>query len=249
MAFHQPDPDFLHAIRAKSSFRLAIRISLALLALLWFILIVDNVLALDLNRFGLRPRELSGLIGIVTAPLLHGGAEHLFNNSFPLLVALTATLFFYPNASLRVIPIVWLGSGLLGWFIGRPSLHVGASGVLYGLLAFVFASGVIRRDLRSVAVSLVVWFLYGTLIWGVFPIRPNMSWELHLSGGIVGVLMAFLYRGWDRVAIKRYSWEQDDSIPEWYPEDDGRDFELPDRTRKDSMPVKEGRRGPGSGED
>ena len=247
MVFHQPDPEFLHSIRAKSSFRLAIRISLGLLAILWMILLVDTVLDLDLNRFGLRPRELSGLIGIFTAPLLHGGAEHLFNNSFPLLVAMTATLFFYPNASLRVIPAVWLGSGLLGWFIGRPSLHVGASGVLYGLLAFVLVSGLVRRDLRSIAVSLVVWFLYGTLIWGVFPIRPNMSWELHLSGALVGVIMAFVYRDWDRVALKRYSWEQDDSIPEWYPEDDGRGFELPDRIRKDSLLAKEDRRKTESG--
>jgi len=239
VAFNQPDPEFLRSARAVSSFRLAFKLALALLALLWFILLVDTVLGLDLRRFGLRPREAWGLIGVFTAPLLHGGAGHLFNNSIPLLVAVTSTLFLYPNAALRVIPAIWLGSGLLGWLIGRPSVHVGASGLLYGLLAFVFVSGVVRRDLRSVAVSLLVWFLYGTLIWGVLPIRPNMSWELHLCGGLVGVLLAILYRKWDRVPLKRYAWEQDDSVPEWYPQDDGGEFELPDRTRKDSVPAKE----------
>ena len=238
MAFNQPDPEFLHSPRARSSFLLAFKIALGLLAILWFILLADTVLDLDLRRFGLRPREVSGLIGVLTAPLLHGGAGHLFNNSIPLLVAVTAIMFLYPNASLRVIPAVWLGSGLLGWLIGRPSVHVGASGLLYGLLAFVLISGMLRRDMRSVAVSLLVWFLYGTLIWGVFPIRPNMSWELHLSGAVVGVVLAFLYRKWDRVPLRRYAWEQDDSVPEWYPQDDGGEFELPDRTRKNSLPGK-----------
>jgi membrane associated rhomboid family serine protease len=109
-------------------------------------------------------------------------------------------LYLYPNSALRVIPLIWIGSGLLGWVIGRPTLHIGASGLLYGLLAFVFVSGVLRRDMRSVSVSLMVWFLYGTMIWGVFPIRPNMSWELHLTGGLIGVLLAWLYRTGSRAA-------------------------------------------------
>jgi membrane associated rhomboid family serine protease len=227
MALHQPDPEFVRSGRAQANFRLALRIALALVVLLWGILLVDTMFNLHLNRFGLRPGSLQGLLGVVTAPLLHGGAGHLFNNSIPLLVALTASLYLYPNAALRVVPLVWLGSGLLGWFIGRHSLHIGASGLLYGLLAFVFVSGVLRRDMRSVAVSLLVWFLYGTMIWGILPIRPNMSWELHLSGGAIGILLAWLYRKWDRVPLKRYAWEHDDSVPEWYPEDTGGTFELP----------------------
>jgi membrane associated rhomboid family serine protease len=118
----------------------------------------------------------------------------------------------------RAIPFIWLGSGAFAWVIGRPSFHYGASGLVYGLLAFVFVSGVLRRDMRSVAVSLMVWFLYGTMIWGVLPIRPHMSWELHLGGAVMGVIAAFLFRNWDRPPVVRYDWEDDDSVPDWYPE-------------------------------
>lgn len=218
MSLHQPDPEYVRSSKARSSFRLAFRIALALVALLWGIFFIDALFDLRLSRFGLRPGSIAGLIGIFTAPLLHGGMGHLFNNSIPLLVALTAILYLYPTAALRVVPLVWLGSGLVGWLIGRPSIHIGASGLLYGLLVFVFLSGVLRRDMRSVSVSLLVWFLYSTMIWGVFPLRPDMSWELHLSGAVIGGLLAWVYRKRDRVPLKRYAWETDDSVPEWYPE-------------------------------
>ena len=119
---------------------------------------------------------------------------------------------------MRVIPVIWAGSGILAWIIGRESLLFGASGFVYGLLAYVFISGILRLDMRSVAVSVMVWFLYGSMIWGVLPIRPNMSWELHLAGAILGVAMAIVYRHWDVTPVKRYSWEDDDSVPEWFPQ-------------------------------
>lgn len=218
MQLGKPDPNHISSPRAQRNFALALRISLVLLGVLWSILIIDSVFGLELGRFGLRPRQLFGLIGVVTAPLLHGGFEHLFSNSLPLLVSLTTVLYLYPNSAMRVIPFIWVGSGLLGWLIGRPSIHFGASGFVYGLLAYVFISGMLRLDMRSVAVSVMVWFLYGSMIWGVLPIRPNMSWELHLSGAIFGVVLAIIYRKWDTVPLKRYSWEDDDSIPEWFPQ-------------------------------
>jgi membrane associated rhomboid family serine protease len=220
MAFHQPDPHYAGSKKAAANLRLAAWISAGFVALLWMILLLDAITETSLLQYGLRPGAVDGLLGVFTAPLLHGGFEHLFNNSIPLLVGLTACLFLYPHASLLVIPAIWLGSGLLGWFIGRPSLHFGASGLLYGLLAFVFLSGVLRRDMRSVSVSLLIGFFYGTMIWGVFPIRPNMSWELHLSGAFMGLLMAVLLRKWDRVPLRHYDWEDDDSPPAWYPEGD-----------------------------
>jgi membrane associated rhomboid family serine protease len=232
MALQLPVQDGATLRKAKRSFRLAFKVALWLVALMWVIFLVDYLLDLHLGRFGLRPGAPAGLIGIVTAPLLHGGIGHLFNNSIPLLVAVTATLYLYPNAALRVIPLVWLGSGLLGWFIGRPNIHIGASGLLYGLLTFVFVSGALRRDLRSVSVSLLISFLYGTMIWGVFPIRPNMSWELHLCGASLGLLLAWLYRNGDQMPVKRYAWEYDDSVPEWYPESTGQEFELPEKEAK-----------------
>jgi membrane associated rhomboid family serine protease len=228
MHLGKPDPGVTSSPRAHRNFKLALKITLWLVGLLWLILIIDDVLGLGLQRFGLRPRQLQGLTGIFTAPLLHGGAEHLFSNTLPLIVSLTTILYLYPRAAIRVIPIIWIGSGLMGWMIGRPSLHFGASGFVYGLLAYVFISGILRLDMRSVAVSVMVWFLYGSMIWGLLPIRPNMSWELHLSGAILGVALAIAYRRWDVTPVKRYAWEDDDSVPEWFPQ---QETPLDDRSR------------------
>lgn len=218
MHISKPDPSFIASRRAQRNFSLALKIALWSVLLLWVILVADSVLGLDLARFGLRPRHVSGLIGILTAPLLHGGFEHLFSNTLPLLISLTAILYLYPASAMRAMPVIWMGSGLLAWFIGRPSLHFGASGFVYGLLAYVFIGGLLRLDMRSVAVSVMVWFLYGSMIWGVLPIRPNMSWELHLSGAILGVALAIVYRRWDMTPVKRYAWEDDDSVPAWFPQ-------------------------------
>ena len=218
MHLGKPDPRLTSSSRAHRNFQLALKTALVLLGVLWTILIFDSVFNLGLARFGLRPRDLQGLLGIFTAPLIHGGFEHLFSNSLPLVVSLTTILYLYPRSAMRVIPVIWLGSGVLGWVIGRPSLHFGASGLVYGLLAYVFISGMLRLDMRSVAVSVMVWFLYGSMIWGVLPIRPNMSWELHLSGAIIGVALAIVYRRWDVTPVKRYAWEDNDSIPDWFPQ-------------------------------
>ena len=218
MALRQPDPRYTQSRRAHGNFRLALRLSLAFIGILWAVFILDEALGLRLAQFGLRPVSVSGLAGVLTAPLLHANFQHILSNTLPMLIALTATLYLYPNSSIRVVPAVWLGSGLLAWSFARPNLHIGASGLIYGLLAFVFIGGVLRRDMRSISVSLMVAFLYGSMVWGVLPVRPHMSWEMHLTGAIMGVLMAFLFVSWDRVPLKRYEWEDDDSVPEWFPE-------------------------------
>jgi membrane associated rhomboid family serine protease len=229
MALGKPDPSYLHSRRAQSSFRLALKIALVFIGVLWTVYVFDAAFGLRLGRFGLRPGSFAGSIGILTAPLLHGSFQHLLSNTIPMLVSLTAMLYLYPNSSIRVIPLLWLGSGSIAWFIGRPSLHVGASGLIYGLLAYVFIGGILRRDMRSVSVSLLVGFLYGSMIWGVLPIRPHMSWEMHLGGALMGCLLAVLYRNWDRIPLLRYDWEDDDTVPEWYPEASDRDIEPTDR--------------------
>ena len=218
MALGKPDPRYTQSKKARANFRLAMRLSLVFIGILWTIFILDAVFGLRLGRFGLRPGSVAGLVGVITAPLLHANFQHILSNTLPMVISMTATLYLYPNSALRVIPAVWLGSGLLAWFIGRPSLHLGASGLIYGLLAYVFVSGILRRDMRSISVSLLVGFLYGSMVWGVLPTRPNMSWEMHLTGAVMGVLMAFVYMKWDRVPIVRYDWEDDDSVPDWYPE-------------------------------
>jgi membrane associated rhomboid family serine protease len=218
MPLGKPDPRFTQSKKARSNFRLALRLALVFVGILWTVFIIDEALGLRLARFGLRPGSLPGLLGILTAPLLHGNFQHILSNTLPMFIAMTATLYIYPNSALRVIPAVWLGSGLLAWFFARPNLHIGASGLIYGLLAFVFVSGILRRDMRSVSVSLLVGFLYGSMVWGVLPTRPQMSWEMHLTGAIMGVLMAFVFMNKDRVPIVRYEWEDNDNVPEWFPE-------------------------------
>lgn len=220
MHLGKPDHRVTASPRAQRNFKLALKITLWFVALLWLILIVDTVMGLGLARYGLRPKHLDGLIGIFTAPLLHSGAGHMFSNTLPLIVSMTTILYLYPRSAMRVIPVIWLGSGLLAWVIGRESLHFGVSGFVYGLLAYVFVGGILRFDMRSMAVSAMVWFLYASMIWGVLPIRPNMSWELHLGGAILGVAMAIIFRRWDVTPVKRYSWEDDDSVPEWFPQEE-----------------------------
>lgn len=229
MALGRPDPRFTQSRRARSSFRLALKIALVAVVILWAVFLVDAAFGLRLGRFGLRPGSVPGLVGILFAPLLHGNVQHLLSNSLPLWISLTAVLYLYPASSLRVIPAIWLGSGAIAWLIGRPSLHFGASGLIYGLLAFVFVSGILRRDSRSIAVSLMVGVIYGSMVWGVLPIRPHMSWEMHLAGALTGVVLAFVYRRWDRVPLVRYDWEDDDSVPEWYPDGPDDRFDPPGR--------------------
>ncbi len=229
MALSKPDPRFTLSPKARRNFQLALRLSLVFVGVLWTIFIFDAAFQLHLGLFGLRPGSLSGLIGVFTAPLLHGSFEHILSNTLPMFIALTATLYLYPKSALRVIPMIWIGSGCLAWLFGRPTLHIGASGLIYGLLAYVFVGGIIRRDMRSVSVSLLVGFLYGSMIWGVLPLRPQMSWELHLTGALIGVVLAFVFRNWDRAPLVSYDWEHDDSVPDWYPESDPEEFDLPDK--------------------
>jgi membrane associated rhomboid family serine protease len=205
-----PDPAYTSSERARASFRLAFRIALCLVALLWLIQSANTALDLGLERFGVRPREWSGLPGIVLAPLLHGSFAHLIANSVPLLVLLTAMLHLYPGSAVRALPAIYLGPGAAVWLLGRASVHIGASGLVYGLVAHIFVAGVIRRDRRAIAASLLVYFLYGSLAWGVLPIHQGMSWETHLAGALIGALSAVALRRLDIPPRRRYAWEDEE---------------------------------------
>jgi membrane associated rhomboid family serine protease len=146
--------------------------------------------------------------------VVHGGFEHLIANTLPLLVLGTAMLFLYPNASPKVFLWVYLGPGIAVWLIGRGSVHLGASGLVYGLVSYVFVAGMLRRDRRAIAASLVVCFMYGSLVWGVFPIRLQMSWETHLAAALIGLAMAVALRRLDVPPLKRYVWEDEASESE-----------------------------------
>ena len=220
-----PDPDYNNPERAKKNFVFAIKLAAIVVAVIWLVFIVDGLLNLDLRQFGLIPRQINGLGGVIMVPLLHANLAHIINNSLPLFVGLTAILYLYPNSSVRVLPVLYFGTSILTWFFGRTSLHIGASGLIYGILAYVFVSGLLRRDIRSIGVTLLVYFLYGSMVWGVLPIREKMSWELHLSGAVLGVLLAIVFRRWDRIRIKQYDWEDNDETPDWYKEAEENDSE------------------------
>ncbi len=162
--------------------------------LLWCAFFLDEGFGLDLYRFGIFPRTVNGLIGIMAAPFIHGDFDHLLNNSIPLFVLGWALMYFFPRLAGRVLIASWLVSGLCVWATARSSYHIGASGVVYGLAAFLFTSGLLRKQRTLMGLSLLVVFLYGGLLWGMFPIFPRISWESHFWGGAAGVIMAFLFR-------------------------------------------------------
>lgn len=210
MQLRFPDPEYSASRRAQTSFKLALKLTFGFVALLWLIHAFQVVTGVSLVGLGLRPRETEGLTGLLFTPLLHGNFEHLVSNSMPLFIGGVAMLYLYPNSALRVLPLLYVGTSALAWTFARPSIHIGASGLVYGMLTYVFVAGVLRRDVRSVGVSLMVWFLYGSMVWGVFPVAPRMSWELHASGLVLGLVLAWVYRNWDQPPLKTYEWEDED---------------------------------------
>lgn len=207
MHFDVPDPRYTGSDHSKELLKLAIRLAVGFVILLSLIHLMNWGLDLDPWPFGLRPREWSGLVGIVTSPLVHSDFAHLFANAVPLATVGAAMLFLYPHSSLRVLPSVYLGTGVLVWLFGRGAVHLGASGLVYGLVSYVFVAGLLRRDRRAIAASLLVVLMYGSLAWGVLPIEPGVSWETHLAAASIGVLLALALRRLDIPPRKRYVWE------------------------------------------
>ena len=209
MEVHISDPAYTGAEQARASFRLAVKIALGFVALISFIQLLNYGLDLDLERFGVRPRVMAALLGILLAPMLHSGFGHLITNSPPLLVLGTVMLHLYPRSAVSVLPAVYLGPGIAVWLFGRGSVHVGASGLVYGLVSYIFVAGLIRRDRRAIAACLLVCFMYGSLVWGLLPLKDAVSWETHLAAALIGVLMAIMLRHLDIPPRKRYSWEDE----------------------------------------
>ena len=210
MTFETPHPGYTGSPSARAGFGLAVRLSLAFVALLWAIQLLNWSLDLDVMPFGVQPRTPGGLAGILFAPLVHAGFDHLIANTLPLAVAGIAMLHLYPRSSRVVLPAIWLGPGIAVWLFARGGgIHVGASGLVYGLAAYVFAAGLIRRDRRAIAASMLVAFMYGASVWGVLPIRREHSWETHLAAALIGLSLAVLLRRRDTVPKVRYEWENE----------------------------------------
>jgi len=208
--FPVPDPAYTNTVQTRAHLRLAIRLASGFVILLWLIQLTNALFDVDPDPFGVRPRELGGIAGIFFAPLVHAGFEHLIANTLPLLVLGSATLYLYPQSALRALPVLYFGPGVIVWLFGRASIHLGASGLIYGLAAYVFVAGLLRRDRRAIAASLIVSFMYGSLTLGFLPLPPEISWETHLAAAVLGVLLALVLRRLDVAPPKKYGWEDED---------------------------------------
>lgn len=176
---------------------------------IWTVFWVEVQFSINLNEYGIYPRRLSGLKGVLFSPFIHGSISHLYNNTIPLAVLTAFLFYFYRSVAFRVLLFGTLVSGLLTWAIARPSYHIGASGVIYLLASFIFFKGILAKNYRLVALSLVVVFIYGSMIWYIFPVKDGISWEGHLAGFITGLVLAFVTRV--RVPeVRKYDWERED---------------------------------------
>ena len=190
-----------------------LRIPFLFLLLMWLVKLIESQFDLSLIKFGVFPQTFNGLKGIFFSPFIHKDLTHLFNNSYPILI-LGALLFsVYRKIASQIFFWLFFISGFWLWIIGRPSFHIGASGIIYALASFLFISGVIRKNPRLAAISLIIIFLYGSMIWGILPTEAPVSWEGHLAGFMAGILVAIFYRN-EGPKRKKYQWEIDEESEE-----------------------------------
>ena len=175
----------------------------------WIVELIEQTFNLSFVQFGIYPLHLKGLPGILFSPFIHAGFNHLISNSVPFFVLMFALIYFYRRISYQIFIQLYILSGICVWLSGREAWHIGASGVIYAMAAFHFVSGIIRNDTRLLTLSVTVVFLYGGMVWGMFPINPDVSWEGHLWGAISGVVLALFYR---KYVIRRdkFEWEEED---------------------------------------
>jgi len=163
--------------------------------LMWLVKICEILFEVDLSRFGIYPLTVRGLPGILLSPFIHADFSHLFHNTLPLFLLSVALFYFYSDVALKVCAWTYFLTGFLVWIAGREAWHIGASGLVYGLASFLFFSGIIRKYFRLIALSLLIVFLYGSMVWGLFPgIYKNVSWESHMLGSFSGILLAVFFR-------------------------------------------------------
>jgi membrane associated rhomboid family serine protease len=184
-------------------------VPLLLVLLIWTVFLIEVRFGINLNVYGVYPRSFQGMQGIFFSPFIHGSIEHLFNNTLPLAILSAALVYFYRAVSLRVLLWGFFMTGAITWCIGRPSYHIGASGIIYLLASFIFFKGILTRHYRLVALSLVVVFIYGGLLWYIFPVKDGISWEGHLAGFISGLILALTLKA-EVPAVKKFAWEAED---------------------------------------
>jgi len=203
----------------KKIFRYSMVFPALFLAAFWLVFIIETILDNSFTEFGIYPRTLEGLRGIVFSPFLHGSFNHLAANSVPFFVLSVALFYFYRNLAWRIFWLVYLFSGICVWVGAREAWHIGASGLIYGLGSFLFFSGILRNDVKLLTISIIVVFLYGGMFWGIFPIEPGISWESHLWGSASGFVLSLIYRN-QGPQRPHFEWEDEkdeDSEPETAP--------------------------------
>jgi membrane associated rhomboid family serine protease len=179
----------------KQNLQQNLQVSVGIIILLWAEEIADVFLKLNLDRFGILPRQIIGLRGIFFAPFLHGGFYHLISNTIPLFILLMTMMTFYRSIWLQVTIFSALMGGLAVWAFARGgTVHIGASGVIFSLITFLLASGIFRKSFKSLLIAVAVFLFYGGVLWGVIPSNPYISWEGHLFGAAAGVFLAWIYR-------------------------------------------------------
>lgn len=162
--------------------------------LIWSIELIEQSTDMEFTKWGIYPKSAEGLIGIITGPLIHSDWKHLLNNSLPMLILGSSLFYFYREVAWKVFWGVYLMGGFWTWVAARESYHIGASGVIYGLFGFLLLSGFLRRHKQLMAISFLVAFIYGSMVWGIFPMDYKVSWEGHLFGLMAGLALAVFYR-------------------------------------------------------
>ena len=164
------------------------------LFVIWAVKIFEITMDLSLVEGGVFPRRISGLKGILFSPTIHGDWKHLLDNSLPAFFLSLALFYFYRDIAYRIWLLIYFIGGILLWAVGREAYHIGASGLIYGLATFLFLSGVIRKVRSLMAISLLVVFWYGGMVWGLLPFDYEVSFEAHITGAVSGIILAILYR-------------------------------------------------------
>ena len=185
--------------------------------IMWIIKIVEVSFGLNFSDHGVLPQTFSGLQGILLSPFIHSDFTHLSHNSYPIIILGGMLYFFYKKIANTIFLWLFFVSGFWLWvfggFFSGYAYHIGASGLIYALASFIFFSGIIRKNPKLAATSLVVIFLYGGLFWGLLYLKPGISWEGHLCGFFAGLLLAFYYKN-EGPKRKKYQWEIEEEMEE-----------------------------------
>jgi membrane associated rhomboid family serine protease len=190
------------------SIKSSIRVAASFVLLIWIVKLCEVIFDWNLHLLGVYPRTIEGLVGIATAPLIHGSWQHLMGNSLPLLLLGSILVFGYPRSRWWALAIIWILSGAGVWLLGRESYHFGASGLTHGMFFFLLVSGLLRRDRRSTALLMIAFFMYSGMLLSIFPGTPGVSFEYHLFGAVAGALGAVIFRHRDPKPVRKiYPWE------------------------------------------